>query len=82
MLNRYDEADQWFDEALACHEGMEAPFFVACTQIAWAALLIDRNQPSDGQRARTLIEAALPIATKGGYGYVERDARDLLERIG
>ena len=82
VLDRYDEADLWFTEALACHEGMEAPFFVAYTQTAWAALLIDRNQPGDGQRARTLLSAALPVATEGGYGYVERDARDLLERIG
>jgi class 3 adenylate cyclase/tetratricopeptide (TPR) repeat protein len=80
-LERYDEADRWFGEALACHEGMEAPFFVAFTQTAWAALLIDRNQLGDAQRARSLIEAALPVATEGGYGYVERDARDVLERL-
>jgi tetratricopeptide (TPR) repeat protein len=81
-LERYDEADRWFGEALTCHEGMEAPFLVAFTQTAWAALLIDRNQPGDAQRARTLIAAALPVAAERGYGYVERDARDLLERIG
>ncbi len=82
MLNRYDEADEWFGEALACHERLEAPYFVAFTQTAWAELLTDRDQPGDVQQARTLIDAALPVATEGGYGYVERDARDLLERIG
>ncbi len=81
-LDRRDEAAQWFVEALACHEGMEAPYFVAFTQTAWAALLTDRGQPGDLQQARTLIDAALPVATEGGYGYVERDVRDLLERIG
>jgi len=81
VLDRYDEADLWFGEALTCHEGMEAPFFVAYTQTAWAALLVDRNQPGDAQQARTLIDAAIPVATEGGYGYVERDARDLLERL-
>jgi tetratricopeptide (TPR) repeat protein len=80
-LDRHDEADQWFAEALALHERMEAPFFVAWTQTAWAALLADRNQPGDAQRARELLDAALPVATERGYGYVERDARALLERI-
>ena len=81
VLDRFEEADSWFTEALDCHESMEAPFFVASTQAAWSALLIDRNQPGDVQRARTLLNIALPVATEGGYGYVERDARDLLERM-
>jgi tetratricopeptide (TPR) repeat protein len=81
VLDRYDEADQWFTEALALHERMESPFFSAFTQTAWAALLADRNQPGDTQHARALLDAALPVATAGGYGYIERDARAVLERI-
>jgi tetratricopeptide (TPR) repeat protein len=80
-LDRYDEADKWFGEAMACHEGMQSPYFVAFTQTAWAALLCDRHQPGDTQRARMLIDAALPIAARRGYGYVEQDARELLERM-
>ena len=80
-LDRHDEADQWFSQALAFHEAMEAPFFVALTQTAWAELLADRDQPGDAQRARALVDAALPVATERGYGYVERDARSVLERI-
>jgi len=80
-LDRYDEANQWFAEALACHERMQAPYFVAFTQTAWAALLFDRNQPGDAESARAFLDAALPVATERGYGYVERDARELLERM-
>ena len=80
-LGRHDEADQWFRRALACHQSMEAPYFVAFTQTAWAALLTDCNRSGDAQQAQTLLEAALSVATEGGYGYVERDARDLLDRI-
>ena len=43
-LDRHDEADRWFGQALALHEAMEAPFFVALTQTAWAELLADREQ--------------------------------------
>jgi tetratricopeptide (TPR) repeat protein len=81
-LHRNDEADRWFAEALACHERMEAPYFVALTQTAWASLLSDRNGPGDAQRARAFIDAALPVAAERGYGYVERDARALGERLG
>lgn len=80
-LDRHDEADQWFTEALALHERMEAPFFVAWTQAAWAALLADRNQPGDTQRPRAMVDTGLPVSVERGYGYIERDARTLLERI-
>jgi class 3 adenylate cyclase/tetratricopeptide (TPR) repeat protein len=81
-LDHHDDADQWFTQALALHERMEAPFFVALTQTARAALLADRNHPGDPQHARTLAETALPVATERGYGYIQRDARALLKRIG
>ena len=80
-LDRHGEADQWFTQALAFHEAMEAPFFVALTQAAWAALLADRNEPGDAERARTLVDAVLPVATERGYGYIERDARAVLEQL-
>ena len=60
---------------------MEAPFFVALTQTAWAELLTDRDRPGDSRRARALVEAALPVAKERGYGLVEHDARTVLERI-
>jgi predicted ATPase/class 3 adenylate cyclase len=82
VLDRYDDAEQWFTEALAFHERMEAPFFVAWTQTAWAALLADHQQPGDGERARALVDASLPVAVARGYGYIERDTRAVLERIG
>jgi class 3 adenylate cyclase/tetratricopeptide (TPR) repeat protein len=81
-LDRHDEADQWFTRALAFHERIDAPFFIALTQTAWAALLADRNHPGDTQHARTLAETALQVATERGYGYIERDARTVLKRIG
>jgi tetratricopeptide (TPR) repeat protein len=81
VLDRHDEAEHWFSEALAFHEAMEAPFFVALTQTAWADFLADRDRPGDALRAQDLAGAALPVASERGYGYVERDARSVLERI-
>ena len=81
-LDLHDDADQWYRQALTLHEALEARFFVALTQTSWAELLADRDEPGDAQRARDLAGGALPAATRGGYGYVERDARSVLERIG
>jgi DNA-binding SARP family transcriptional activator/tetratricopeptide (TPR) repeat protein len=80
-LGRQDEADDWFAKALALHEAMHAPHFVAATQAAWAGLLADRDRPGDRARAQALVAAALPVTVERGYGYVERDAREVLARI-
>ena len=61
---------------------MEAPFFVALTQTAWAELLADRDQPGDADRARALRRRRPARRERArGYGYVERDASSVLERI-
>jgi DNA-binding SARP family transcriptional activator len=80
-LDRYDEADRWFRQALALHEAMEAPFFVAATQSAQADLLVQRDQPGDGDRAQTLLDTAVSVAVKRGFGAVERDALSILARV-
>ena len=80
-LDRHDEAERWFAQALALHETMEAPYFIAWTQTAWAALLADRNQIGDKQLARLLAANALPVAVERGYGYIEHDAHAVLECI-
>ena len=39
--------EQWFRDALALHEALQAPFFIALTQTAWAALPADRDEAGD-----------------------------------
>jgi predicted ATPase len=80
-LGRHDDADDRFREAMATHEQLGSKLFVVHTQAAWAALLADRDRDDDRERAATMAEAALSAATAGGYGYVERDARAVLERL-
>jgi class 3 adenylate cyclase len=81
LTANYDDAEQWFTEATAIHERVQSPIFVARTQAAWAAMLTDRNQHDDHTRARQMAQAALDTATTGGYGYIETDARAVLERL-
>ena len=81
VLGNLDAADAWFTEAMEIHQRMESPLLVAHTQAAWAALLADRNRDDDRARARDMAEHALATATTGGYGYIERDARAVLEQL-
>jgi tetratricopeptide (TPR) repeat protein len=81
LAGRYDDAEQWFTEALQLHERVQSPILVAHTHAAWAALLADRNQHDDHTRARVMAQQALDTAIAGGYGYVETDARAVLTQL-
>ena len=81
LSGRYDDAEQWFTEALQLHERLQSPILVAHTHAAWAALLADRNQLDDHTRARVMAQQALDTATTGGYGYIETDARAVLTQL-
>ena len=80
-LGCLDDADEHFRQAMVIHEQLGSNLYIAHTQAAWAALLADRNRGDDHDRAIAMSEAALAAATAGGYGYVERDARSVLERL-
>ncbi len=79
---RYDEADEWFVEADALHRRLESPVLVAQSDVAWAALLADRDRDDDAERAHVLASGALHVAERSGYGYVVADARQVLDRLG
>jgi class 3 adenylate cyclase len=81
LLGRHDDAERWFEEAMAIHQGMESPLLVAYTDAAWAALLADRDRGDDRQRARAMAERALAVATDGGFGYIRADAQGVLARL-
>lgn len=82
VLGDLDAADAWFARAHEMAVGLECPPLVATTEAAWAALLVDRDRGDDRERARAMAEDALRLAVDGGYGYAERDARAVLDRLG
>jgi len=47
LLGRSDDADASFQRALAIHERLESPVLIAMTQVAWAAILVDRADGAD-----------------------------------
>jgi len=70
-LERWDEAVQHFEEALAMNARMEARPWLAHTQYQYATMLLARDQASDGEKARELLKAALITARELGMHALE-----------
>ena len=61
-IGNLDDADAHFQEALDRNGRMGAWPLVARTQVAYARMLINRNQPGDREHADSLLDAAEEIA--------------------
>jgi tetratricopeptide (TPR) repeat protein len=77
-LGRYGEADQHFHDALAIHERIGAPHFMARTRLERACMLLKRRRPGDDELAHSLLSQALSTARELGLLKVERRAAALL----
>src|SRR5919109_1464034 len=73
-LERWEAAEEHFETALATYEVMRARPFTALAQLGYAQMLLDRGDPEDRDRARTLEEAALRTAAELGLRAVEHRA--------
>jgi hypothetical protein len=78
LLERYDDADAHFDRALAAHERLQAPFWIALTKLDRADLSLARGASGDADRARDDVGDATVIATRFGYEGLSRRAATLL----
>ena len=70
-LERWNEAAQHFEDALAMNARMEAWPWLAHTQYQYATMLLARNQSGDSEKARELLKAALVTARKLGMRALE-----------
>ena len=80
LLGRYDDAERMVRRGDAAPHPPRVPLLIAYTNAAWAAMLADRDHPDDRTQAREKAQHALAAATTGGYGYIEADARAVLDR--
>jgi DNA-binding CsgD family transcriptional regulator len=75
---RYEEAEGHFAAALAIHERIAAPLWVARTNLEWARMLSSRRQPGDVERAGSLLQVAQgAFHSLGAGGWAERAAAAL-----
>jgi class 3 adenylate cyclase len=84
-LGRWDDAENHFADALAMNERLGARPYVVRTRRGWAAMLLDRNDPSrpdDAERARELIAAGRAEAEQLGMARELVRFQRLEERLG
>jgi len=79
VLGRFDHAEIEFRSAVALHEHLAAPAWMARTRLEWARMLLIRRALGDAEKARELLGQALATARELGLGTVERRAVVLFE---
>jgi DNA-binding SARP family transcriptional activator/tetratricopeptide (TPR) repeat protein len=77
-MGSWELAEGHFISALAMHERMGAPPWVARTQLAYAEMLLVRRRRGDKARARELLGEAVAMADALGMGVVAQRARSLV----
>jgi DNA-binding CsgD family transcriptional regulator len=70
-MERWEEAAQHFEDALAMNTRMGARPWSAHTQREYAKMLLARNQPGDSDKATALLTAALATARELGMHALE-----------
>jgi len=81
LLGRYDDAETHLRAALAMHQRMQAPYWIARTQLDLAELCIARKGPTDAAAARELIGQAQRTVDQYGYAGLTPQAERLLQRL-
>jgi class 3 adenylate cyclase/tetratricopeptide (TPR) repeat protein len=70
-LERWDEAERHFEDALAMNTRMDARPWLARTQDQYATMLLARHQSNDRDKALMLLDAALVTARELGMHALE-----------
>ncbi|MEY2420094.1 MAG: hypothetical protein QOI95_161 [Acidimicrobiaceae bacterium] len=82
VLERWSEAETYFENALDAHITIQADGYAALTRVDWAKLLVARGLSADRPRARTLLEEAIVVGERLGTNAIVDEARALLEELG
>jgi class 3 adenylate cyclase/tetratricopeptide (TPR) repeat protein len=82
VLERWEEAERHFEDALNLNEKMVHRPALAFTRRDYGDMLLRRNAPGDRERARRLLEQALEAAREMGMAKVVEDCERLLAEVG
>jgi len=77
VLGRFDDADAHFAEAIDIHQRLQAPYWIARTQLEHARMLLDRRGCDDSPRAAVLLEQVEATADEYGFAGLTRHAAAL-----
>ena len=82
LLGRLEEAERYFESALAMNRRIKARPWIAWTEYDYARMLIARGAPGDRPRAAPLVGSAIAASREMGMVLLEQRAAALRERIG
>jgi class 3 adenylate cyclase len=82
VLERYDDADDWFAQSARMCDSVGAKYFRAQTDLLWGRMHAARRGQGDAPIAHELLERAQSCAVMQGYGSVQRRADDALAALG
>lgn len=78
---RWATAERHFEAALELNQRMAARPWTALTREAFAAMLLRRAEPGDGERAKALLDRALAAAEELGMAALEERLHTTLRRF-
>ena len=81
LLERWTEADGYFDAALEAHNSIHAAAYAALTRLDWAKMLLARGYLPDRRRARELLQTAVDDGTRLGAMAIVRESQELLTEL-
>jgi hypothetical protein len=81
ILERWDEAEAYFEDALAHAKGLRAPILTALAELERARALARHAQRAQRLRALPWLESATRTARELGLAGVEQQARQIRESI-
>ncbi len=81
VVDRFEEAESYFMQAADLNTSGEMKYAEAYTNMLWGRMLRIRDEASDADRARELLELARESAAAHGYVIVERLAQAELSKL-
>jgi tetratricopeptide (TPR) repeat protein len=81
VLNQFDLAEDHFSEALRIHQELEAPFFIAVTELEWGRMLLARGNSQGTERATNLLQSTLNRAEAYDYRSLQKRAATALTAL-
>jgi DNA-binding SARP family transcriptional activator len=80
-LHDFSAAERWFRRAIEIDQSMFSPFHTACTKVAWARMLTQRNERHDVQLAVRLLSDAKALSRDRSFVGIDRDVRAIEELL-
>jgi hypothetical protein len=80
-IGDHDFASQHLQRAIDIGHRMRSPWMIGQSEVALAQVCAECASGDDIQRARELALSALHVAEARGYGYIARDARNVLAQL-